>query len=76
MEEQRLERDTKWYTRWAIGLSLMLIVIWPGIMFSTGYVYSLPFFKTWVVLAFGWMICAALFITIRPLTELYREYKQ
>jgi hypothetical protein len=53
-----------------------LIVIWPGIMFGTGYIYSLPFFKAWVFLAFGWMICAAFFITIRPLIELYREYKK
>jgi hypothetical protein len=45
-------------------------------MFATGYVYSLSFFKAWVALALGWMIVAAVFITIRPLIELYREYKR
>jgi hypothetical protein len=29
-----------------------------------------------VALALGWMIVAAVFITIRPLIELYREYKR
>jgi uncharacterized membrane protein YhdT len=76
MEDQQLIKDTKLYARWASCLSLVLIVIWPGIMFLTGYVYSLQFFKGWVVLAFGWMVLAALFITIRPLIELYKEYKQ
>ncbi|MFC3884472.1 hypothetical protein ACFOU2_13550 [Bacillus songklensis] len=75
MNDQELMKDTKLYTRWAIALSLVLVVIWPGIMFSTGYIYSLQFFKGWVCLAFGWLIIAALFITIRPLIELYKEYK-
>lgn len=76
MNDKDFMRDTKIYTRWAIALSLLLIIIWPGIMFSTGYVYSLQFFKGWVFLAFAWLIAAALFITIRPLIELYKEYKR
>jgi uncharacterized membrane protein YhdT len=76
MNDLELKKQTKLYTRWAFGLSLVLVVIWPGIMFSTGYIYSLSFFKGWVSLAFGWLVFAALFITIRPLIELYKEYRQ
>jgi hypothetical protein len=76
MKDQRLANETRLYTRLATGLTLVLIVIWPGIMFATGFVYSLTYFKAWVVLAFGWMLTAAVFITIRPLIELYREYKR
>ncbi|MBT2649151.1 hypothetical protein J7E52_20985 [Bacillus sp. ISL-34] len=76
MKDQQLIKETKLYTRWALGLSLALIVIWPGIMFLTGYVYSLNFFKGWVCLAFVWLAVAALFITIRPMIELYKEYKK
>lgn len=75
-DDQQLVKDTKFYTKWAFFLSLILVVIWPGIMFLTGYVYSLLFFMSWIILAFGWMILAALFITIRPLIELYKEYKE
>ncbi|MDN4071873.1 hypothetical protein [Fictibacillus terranigra] len=74
--EDQLIRDTKLYTRWAIGLSLVLIAILPGIMFLTGYVYSVTFFKGWVCLAFVWLTIGALFITIRPMIELYKEYKK
>ncbi|MDN3014632.1 hypothetical protein PH210_00255 [Paenibacillus sp. BSR1-1] len=76
MNDLELKKQTKLYTRWALGLSLVLVVIWPGIMFSTGYIYSLTFFTGWVYLAFGWLVFAALFITIRPFIELYKEYKR
>ncbi|WP_379970575.1 hypothetical protein [Ectobacillus sp. sgz5001026] len=76
MKDPELVKNEKFYTRWAIGLTLVLIVIWPGIMFSTGYVYSLSFFKGWIMVAFGWLILAALFIIIQPLVELYKEYKK
>ena len=76
MNDKDLIKDTKLYTRWAISLSFVLIVLWPGIMFTTGYVYSLQFFRGWVIVAFVWLVFAALFITIRPLVELFKEYKK
>jgi hypothetical protein len=76
MEDQKLVQETRFYTRWAILLSLVLVVIWPGVMFLSGYVFSLSFFKGWVIFAFGWLVCAALFITVRPLIEIYAEYKR
>ncbi|MGG1480887.1 hypothetical protein ABE402_08190 [Bacillus smithii] len=45
----------------------------PGIMFITGYQYSLSFFKGWTVLAFVWLMVAGIFITIRPLMELFKK---
>ncbi|TWI59770.1 hypothetical protein IQ10_00191 [Halalkalibacter nanhaiisediminis] len=76
MDEKQLMKDTKLCTRWAIGLSLVLVVIWPGIMFSTGYVYSLQFFKGWFYLSFSWLVIAALFITTRPLIEFFKDSKK
>ncbi|WP_163528514.1 hypothetical protein [Halobacillus ihumii] len=76
MEEQQLNKDAKLCTRWAFGLTLLFIFIFPGIMFLTGYHYSLQFFTGWSYLAFGWLIIAGLYITIRPLVEFYREDKR
>jgi hypothetical protein len=76
MEEQQLNRDAKLCTRWALGLTIVLIFVWPGIMFITGYNYSLQFFKGWTYLAFTWLIIAGLFISIRPLVEFYKESKR
>ncbi len=73
MEDLELKRDAKICTRWALGLTAILIFAWPGTMFLTGYHYSLQFFKVWTYLAFGWLIIAGLFISIRPLVEFYKE---
>lgn len=76
MKDQQLNRDAKLCTRWAIGLTIVFIFIWPGVMFLTGYHYSLTFFKGWTYLAFGWLIVAGVFITIRPLVEFYKGSKE
>lgn len=75
MNEKQLVKDIKLCSRWAIGISIVLVVIWPGIMFSTGYVYSLEFFKGWVLLSFIWLIAAGLFIIFRPVYDWYQDKK-
>ncbi|WP_226584296.1 hypothetical protein [Halobacillus litoralis] len=67
--EHQLNKDAKLCTRWALGLTVLFIVIFPGVMFLTGYNYSLSFFKGWTYLSFGWLIIAGLFIASRPIVE-------
>ncbi|HZG71635.1 MAG TPA: hypothetical protein VEY51_08855 [Chondromyces sp.] len=76
MKDRQLSRDVKLCTRWALGLTIALIVVWPGTMFLTGYDYSLQFFKGWTYLALGWLIVAGLFIIVRPLIDFYKEGKR
>jgi polyferredoxin len=76
MEEQQLNKEAKLCTRWSIWLTILFIFIFPGIMFLTGYTYSLQFFKGWTFLAFSWLVIAGLYITIRPLVEYYKESMQ
>ncbi len=75
MEEKQLNRDAKLCSRWALGLTFILIIVFPGVMFITGYTYSLEFFKGWTYLSFGWLIIAGLFITFRPIVEFIKENK-
>ncbi|MFC4401930.1 hypothetical protein [Gracilibacillus xinjiangensis] len=75
MEDSKLIRDAKLCTRWALGLTFILIILFPSIMFITGYTYSLTFFKGWTLLAVVWLIVAGLYTTIRPLVEYYLERK-
>ncbi|KAB8128307.1 hypothetical protein F9U64_16565 [Gracilibacillus oryzae] len=75
MDNQKLLRDAKLCTRWALGLTFVLIILFPGIMFLTGYTYSLSFFKGWTMLAVVWLIIAGLYTAIRPLVEYYLEKK-
>lgn len=69
MDEKQLLKDAKTCKRWALSLTFLLIILWPGVMFITGYEYSLAFFKGWTALAFGWLIVAGVFITTLPIIE-------
>lgn len=69
MNEDKLIKDAKRCTRWALSLTVVLIILWPGIMFATGYEYSLTFFKGWAALAFIWLAAAGVFITALPIVE-------
>ncbi|MCK0471795.1 hypothetical protein [Halalkalibacter sp. APA_J-10(15)] len=74
--DKQLLKDAKMCTRWALGLTFVLIFVFPGVMFLTGYNYTLAFFTGWTYLAYGWLIIAGLYITIRPWVELYLEKKK
>ncbi|MCA1010604.1 hypothetical protein [Halobacillus halophilus] len=67
--EHQLDKDAKLCRRWAFGLTALFIVAFPGIMFITGYNYSLEFFKGWTYLSFSWLIIAGLYIAFRPVVE-------
>ncbi|WP_163538587.1 hypothetical protein [Gracilibacillus sp. YIM 98692] len=75
-DNKQLVKDAKMCTRWAFGLTFVFIILFPGIMFVTGYNYSLSFFKGWSYLAFTWLIIAGLYIAIRPWVELYLDKKR
>ncbi|SES12216.1 hypothetical protein SAMN04487944_11916 [Gracilibacillus ureilyticus] len=75
MDNVKLIRDAKLCTRWALGLTFFLIILFPGVMFLTGYSYSLAFFKGWTSLAIVWLVAAGLYTAIRPLVEFYMEKK-
>ncbi|MBM7703501.1 hypothetical protein [Metabacillus iocasae] len=71
--QQQLNKDAIMCTRWALGLTLVFIILWPGIMFLTGYQYSLSFFTGWTYVAFGWLVIAGVVITIRPIVEMLKS---
>ena len=73
MQKEQLSKDAKVCIRWAVSLTLLLIFIFPGIMFATGYDYSLSFFKGWTYVSFGWLIVAGLFITVRPIVDYFQR---
>lgn len=75
MDEKQLLKDAKTCTRWALSLTVVLIILWPGVMFLTGYEYSLTFFKGWAALAFTWLIVAGTFITALPIVEARKAKK-
>ncbi|ANF47262.1 MULTISPECIES: hypothetical protein [Priestia] len=74
--QQQLNKDAKLCTRWALGLTFLFVLLFPGVMFLTGYQYTLSFFKGWTYLAFGWLIIAGICIIVGPVVEFVREKKE
>ncbi|MGE1112359.1 hypothetical protein ACQJ0K_11445 [Priestia megaterium] len=74
--EQQLNKDPKLCTRWALGLTFLFVLLFPGVMFLTGYQYTLSFFKGWTYFAFGWLIIAGICIIVGPVVEFVREKKE
>jgi len=67
--EIQLKRDARFTYRYAIALSLVLVVVWPLPLYFSGYVFSLYIYSIWVGLAFAWASIAACVIVLLPLIE-------
>jgi SSS family transporter len=68
-DDNQLKRDAKFTYRYAIALSLVLVVVWPLPLYFSGYVFSLFVYTLWVGLAFAWASVAAGVIILLPLIE-------
>jgi urea-proton symporter len=67
--DNQLKRDARFTYRYAIALSLVLVVVWPLPLYFSGYVFSLFVYSLWVGLAFAWASIAAGVIILLPLIE-------
>lgn len=67
--DNQLKRDARFTYRYAIALSLVLVVVWPLPLYFSGYVFSLFVYTLWVGLAFAWASVAAGVIILLPLIE-------
>jgi nucleotide-binding universal stress UspA family protein len=67
--DSQLKRDARFTYRYAIALSLVLVVVWPLPLYFSGYVFSLFVYTFWVGLAFAWASVAAGVIILLPLIE-------
>jgi hypothetical protein len=69
INDKQLKRDARFTYRYAIALSLVLVVVWPLPLYFSGYVFLLFVYSLWVGLAFAWAIMAAGVIILLPLIE-------
>jgi len=67
--DDQLKRDARFTYRYAIALSLVLVVVWPLPLYFSGYVFSMFVYSLWVGLAFAWASIAAGIIVLLPLIE-------
>jgi urea-proton symporter len=70
-DECMLAREEKWAKRWAYGLTLILVVIWPLASIPAG-VFSQTYFSFWVLGSIIWGAAAAFCVAFLPLIESWR----
>jgi len=69
VDDQLLLRARKWALWASILMTLCFLILWPVPMYATSYVFSVPFFRGWVVVLFLWAFYAAATIMLLPIWE-------
>lgn len=75
-DELYLQKIAKFGYRYAIIISLTLVVAWPLPLYFSGYIFSYPVYLTWVVVALVWTTVAAGVIIFKPLIEARRGIQE
>jgi urea-proton symporter len=68
-EERMLIKAGKTARYLTLFLTVALLILWPMPMYGSGYVFSKPFFRGWVVVGILWLICSAMAVCVYPLYE-------
>jgi SSS family transporter len=75
-DELYLQKIAKFGYRYAIIISLTLVVAWPLPLYFSRYIFSYPVYLTWVVVALVWTAVAAGVIIFKPLIEARRGIQE
>ncbi|CAF0977564.1 unnamed protein product [Rotaria sp. Silwood1] len=68
-----LTRNSKVARITAVILTLCLIILWPWPMFGTSYVFSKPFFSSWIIFGIVWMFISFIIVGIYPVIESHKS---
>jgi SSS family transporter len=71
-DQAYLSKIARFGYRYAIIISLILVVAWPLPLYFSGYIFSYPAYLTWVILSLTWTSVAAAVIILKPLIEARR----
>jgi urea-proton symporter len=68
-EQSNLLRASKIAKAVTVGMTLVLLVLWPMPLYGTGYIFSKPFFTGWVVVGIIWLIFSLCCVGLFPLWQ-------
>ena len=74
-DEERLVAALKWITKWGVGFSVIMVIVWPCLSLPAGCgdgdcgVFSEGYFTMWVIIALAWGLIATVVIIVLPLYE-------
>ncbi|KXH68614.1 sodium symporter family protein [Colletotrichum salicis] len=68
-EQIKLEKAAK-TARWlTVGVTLVLLILWPMPFYGTGYVFGKSFFTGWVVVGITWLFASVVMVVFLPIFE-------
>ncbi|OHE98312.1 sodium symporter family protein [Colletotrichum orchidophilum] len=68
-EQVKLEKAAK-TARWlTVGVTLILLILWPMPLYGTGYVFGKSFFTGWVVVGITWLFASVIMVVFLPIFE-------
>ena len=62
----RAGKIARWTT---VGMTLILLVLWPMPLYGSGYIFSKGFFSGWVSIGILWLFGSAFCVALYPLWE-------
>ena len=74
-DEEALLASLKWITKWGVGFSVIMVIVWPCLSLPAGCgdgdcgVFSEGYFTMWVIIALAWGLIATVVIIVLPLYE-------
>jgi SSS family transporter len=71
-DEKFLKKAAQFSYRYAIALTLALVVAWPLPLYFSGHVFSMATYHVWIGLAVAWAAGAAAIVILLPLIEARR----
>ena len=69
MEQHKLQRAAKIARSLTVFLTLALLILWPMLMYGSGYIFSKKFFTGWVSVGILWLFCSSFAVGLYPLWE-------
>jgi SSS family transporter len=71
-DEKFLKGAARFSYKYAIALTLLLVVVWPLPLYFSGYVFSQLVYHVWIGMAVAWAAGAAAVVILLPLVEARR----
>lgn len=68
-DEALLEKARRFTYRYAVALTLALVVAWPLPLYFSNYIFSEAIYYVWVIIAIIWASVASIVIIVLPLVE-------
>ncbi|KAL6348441.1 hypothetical protein AAG906_005751 [Vitis piasezkii] len=66
--EEKLIRAKAWIVKWAVGLTIVLVILWPLLSLPIGQ-FSKGYFTFWAIIAVAWGTIGSAAIIALPLVE-------